>query len=636
MTFREIITWPLRQVDRLNPLASGAGYMLRNYPTLWRTAILKIIWYLFIAHLALWLAGWLVSQSFTIIPTSGEILSFSGVITALAFLIGFGWFVSVWQTPLIKRTFGTMLLTWGVYAAFIYGLATTTQAYFAPVSVKVAGLYDPRYMDEDAAALADPLARVCAQSDFVDPHQNPADPRDAVRRLHAGHPDHYILYNMVDALFAVSEFYCQDLRAPWQDTHEPARLPLTTLLQEIYGDWSNYRSEEFEGRFREYFYEVRSYYHSVAEDRFFDEDRVVQDAQLDSRLRSVQLAHFTTSKKHHMRYAKSILQPGTAIFAAVLALVLLTLEVKGRRWLDAILNPFERFRDSRGSGPGLISRINARFIKTRPVLWQLRLPGAITLMVLVLLSGWFAVALVEWINDLLEDRLYGYIGKELAAIILIVGLLIFLVTLVIALMQVQRRYFQLDLRRHRAGAQFFLALFFPVLAASLIGSLITVMEIGDEQTGHGVVWYAAAICAYLATTFSWSQTFLGLRRAIVLAAVFAAMSGFALFVLMVASLKNDEITIVSHIGVGALLIVCIVGWLGKLDSIKRAGAVVLVTYAFLWSNLGVLVLMSEYLRDSLPDNFTALTLNLVFVLMAVCLFPLFNRLQEIATAPAND
>lgn len=626
MKFREIVTWPLRQVDRLNPLAFGAGYLLRNYPTLWRTSILKIIWYLFVAHLLLWLAGWSVSQSFTMIPTAAEILSFSGVITALAALIGFAWLVSVWQTPLIKRTLGTIVLTWAVYAAFFYGLATTTQAYFAPVSAKVASLYEPRYLRHDFLALSDPLAYICNEP-------NAPDARAAVRRLHAGHPDHDALNDMVNALFMVGTSHCQNMRAPQAGSFEPRRIPLTVLLQSIYDNkTSRYDERNFSG----YYTEVQWNYNPRAENRDIDTGEVARGAQLDSRLTSVELAHFTTLKGHHMRYAKSILQPGMAVIAAVLALVLVTLELNGRRWLNALPSPMERLRQRRGSAPGLISRVNARFIKTRPVLWQLRLPAAVTLMMLVIFSGWFGVDLTEWIADLLNSQLRGHIDNDLASIVILVGTLVVLVTLVVALMQVQRRYFQLDLRRPHAGAQFYLALFFPVLAASLIGSLITVMEIGDDQTGNGVVWYAAAVCAYLAATFSWSQTFLGLRAAIVLAAVFAASSALVIFVLIVTSASDALVVSFSFAGVAALFLVLLAVRFGKLTSINSAAFVVITAYAFVWLNVGTLLLIEEYISDFVPLKSRALTINLFFVIMALCLLPLFNRLQDIATAPADD
>jgi hypothetical protein len=622
---REIVTWPLRQVDRLNPLDAGAGYMLRNYPTLWRTSILKIIWYLFVAHLALWLAGWWVSQSYTFIPAAGEILSFSGAILALALLIGFGWFVSVWQTPLIKRTLGSILLTWAVYAACIYGLATTTQAYFAPVSAKVAGFYEPHYLKHDAAALADPLAYACNEPDA-------ADPRAAVRRLHAGHPDHDALNRMVDALFEVGTSHCEDMRAPTVNTLQPTRVPLTILLDEIYG----FQPLQMDAKFSGYIQEVRGYYKPFPNVPFIDELVVARDAQLDSRLNAVQLAHFTTHKRHHMRYAKSIVQPGMAVFAMFLALVILTLELKGRRWLNATLSLMGRSREHSSSGSGPISRINARIIRTRPVVWQLRLPAAVTLMLLVIFGGWFAVPFTGWVNDLLESQLRGHINSNFATIIIVVGLLVVYVSLIVALMQVQRRYFQLDLRRHWAGAQFFLALFFPVLAACLVGSVVTAMEIGNDATGNGVVWYGAAVCAYVAATFSWSQTFLGLRAAIILATVFAALSGLMMFVLIVNVEDDAVLQTFAFAALAALFLVVVSGWFGKLDVVNSPAVVVIVVYSVMWTNLGTLLLIEGYGRGAVPLHLRALSINLVFVVMAVCLLPLFNRLQEIAMAPADD
>lgn len=624
MTFRDILTWPLRQIDRLNPLAAGSGYMLRHFPTLWRVSVLKIIWYLFLAHVAVWWAGWWAAQALTHLPTIGEMLSFRGTIIAVAVMIGFAWVVSVWQTPLIRRSMRTLLLTWLVYAGFIYGLATITQAYVSPMSHKVAQLYDGRYLRHDTEALANPFAHICRAP-------GAADPRATVARLHGAHPDHPVLAEIVTTFYEIEIDDCNALRAVRFSWAHDAPVGLGMIL----GDLNQNRRNVVGSRepYRAFLNRVDDRLAHKNLPSFQVLDHIIASAHLDGRMAAATLAHATTHPRRHMHYLRSVLRPGTALFAGLLAAVLLVLELFWRRWLLLIMGPLERMRARRRERPGLISRANARFLRTRPVMWQLRLPAATILMVLIVVFGWVAVdfseTLIDWMESIVRDRIDG----DAASITVVIVYILVLVGVAIALMQVQRRYFQLDLRRPGAGAQFFLALFLPVLAACLIGSALTALQIGDDATGNGVVWYAAAVFAYMAATFSWSQTFLGLRQAIVLATVFAAFCGAFAFVATVISLGTDEINMLSMTVLAAVPIVWILGLIRGLGWLRNGAAVTLLAYALFFSTVGVLVVIEEHFRNVIVIDKQALVINIFFLLLALMLMPLFNRLQELATAP---
>ncbi len=636
MKIGSILSWPFRLVDRINPLAPASRYFLRNAPTLWRTSLVKILWYLLLAHVALWFLGWWTAEHLMSLPTRTEMVAFHAWILPISIAIGVGWALTTWRVRIIDRRWRALGITLAIYFGFFYGLATLTQAYSAPYSLKVARLYDAKFLWQDAAALDDPLAQICGE-------EGASDVRAAFRRIHKGRVHSEVLELGLEKMFAVDPPDCSRVRRELAGDWYSDELSLDQLLTALFDVRDRSLGLRDSAELRNYISRTRDVL--IAEmpndgdlDRaFYEAFLAAGSAQLDGRLAAAQEAAKSHRMRHGTRYVEGLLRPAAAFFAFLLAAGMLYAEVHRagfeRWWVDA----GQRLRRPWRNRPGPISRLNSRFLRTRPRIWQLRLPAAALTVGVVAVFGWFAGEITDWIFDLIgEFNRFGLDDDtfEIGFAIVYSAILVFVG---IALMQSQRRYFELDIRARGAGVRFFLALFLPpYLACVLIVLLLSMTQDRGFKSDDLLVWYGAPVLAFWAATFSWSVTFVGLRRGLTQLGVAAGVTSAMVFFIAFLNISDDEFAVVSYFWIGLLLVLWGLLKAGKAKFLVREIVLTTVIYSSWFASGMMLIIFNQLSDDSLDRDYLLNVLVLGFVPALFLLAPLFTRMQALATEPRHD
>ncbi|KAG1647417.1 hypothetical protein GQR58_030615 [Nymphon striatum] len=353
-------------LDRLNPMAPGAKWMLRNAPTFWRASFLKIIWYLLLAHVVLTIAGYLAARNITSIPIYAELMVFRYWIWPLAGMFAIGWITSIWNTPLIDRRRLQKVVTVAIYTGFFYGLMTLPNAYFMPVSGAIAKLYGPDNLESDRRALSQAVYELTGE-------RNPKayGLRASVVRLHVGHHDKDTALDIIRTLK-------ETIRAGQMDS---SALLLEMRIYDAENIEKLVQRTEFKGtsRFREEL------------EKNYDHSTTLPSFHLESRFDTAEAAVQISGQQGAMRALHGLFRPATFAVAAIAALLLFLME-SYRHVLRSFWQQFDRI-----PGTGILRflgtpfrAIDRRLLKNRPKLWQARIHVAVPLAVGAMLFGLFA------------------------------------------------------------------------------------------------------------------------------------------------------------------------------------------------------------------------------------------------------
>lgn len=673
MTFSKVLLFPFRVLDRLNPLAAAEGYLLRNHPTLWRASLLKVVWYVMLAHPVLWLLGWVTSQSMTYVPTSVELYAASSWMIPLAIVIGLGWVFSVFQTPMIKRTWGAIGTTLAVYTFFLFGLVTLPAAYYAPLELKVSQIYDRSTLGHDRQAVMRPLDHMCRDNPKVDTvaafkrlygdrayahevigllliHRAvildcDSLGRDAARMLpynQAISLDHLLQLTLVNTLYSPEISF--DLPRNWWAHLSEVEYSFVQFMSNSHfaqsgettispsdRDWSDvarhFASEPLK---------LESYYRDEVN---IDDTLagVISTINMRGQLSAIDAAHKSYRRHHSSRYAEKLWDLVGLAVAAIVALILLTAELNRQRFEQARAGVRRKLGRDGDRKPGVISRLNNRLLRTRPALWQMRMPAAFLTFGIVLSFGWFALNFSEWLFDEVEARFASDMDGDMFAIAFAITYGLTLTSCGVLLMMAQRRYFSLDTRSPGAALRFFLALFLPPFAACSLGFGLHFISSNGDPSSSVIVWAFAAIVAYIGSVFSWSMTFLGVRKAFVQIAVSAGITSAVIF--LIVTLGWSETQFEMFLALPWLIVLILLWpahWVGLTDKISVSIVITVILYSSWVGSIMLLFVLEMFLSSGINGDAEATPIILFGMLFIVVLIiPLLSRMQAITNEPRD-
>lgn len=529
MTFGTILRAPLWLADKLNPLARAERWMLRNAPTFWRASVLKIIWYVLIAHFLMLGLGGVVAAGMTQIPTLTELMAFQIWVYMVSVVIVVGWISTLWQMPLIDRRPIARLSTIAVYTAFFFGLITLPNAYFVPVAGAVVKLYGNGDLATDEDALSHGIRAMC-----LNPTAPIPDLLATVDRLYVGRSEREPLKEMI------------------QFATDPANGTCGVVSYA-----NNYRFTPFRTQgpehADEYLFELFSLYDWIGDDtnslveppilrlwddatraRFTDREAsyyAAANANLLGRWRAVHAA-MTVRRGPGMDSLFGVTAAAAAIwfslFGAIVLFAAETLSSQATNLKDKLLARNARF------GAGRLNRpfrwVDKRLLRRWPRIWVLRLHVALLNVLLILFISLFIEALIEGVFWFTADIFGPSSFGQYFDILFSCAIVTILMAISVMLLRMQTQYLRMDMATPGAARRAFLVIYVPIWLGFMMLAIFADELLPDSEFIAGL----GAFLFFVVAAFSVGWVFRGFATMLrgTIAAFFIASAITALLILV--------------------------------------------------------------------------------------------------------